>query len=125
MIVTLFPTRFTLDVDNYLAALLYWLPLAFCAVGYTVRTYRNCAADMDRRSKLRGYYNPTDTLGTLIGRAVITLLPVGNLLAAVFDLGFEAWTLVFKCLEKLFSVPLVPDSDKYSTIRNPETVEKK
>lgn len=95
--------------NQWIAFGLYWAPLAFCAVGYFARTMRNFTKDRSERIKPGGYYVPTDTLGTLIGRAVVTLLPVGNLLAAVFDLAPEVFGRFFKWISRVFNHPLVPD----------------
>jgi hypothetical protein len=45
--------------NSLLGVLLYWSPLAFCVVMYTVRTAKNHQRDAENR---RGgsYYHPTD-----------------------------------------------------------------
>ncbi len=95
--------------DAWLAGLLYWLPLGFCAVGYIARTARNFATDRRERVRPGAFYRPTDTLGSLIGRALVTMLPVGNLLAAIFDLSPEVFGKFFEWIGKVFNQPLVPD----------------
>ncbi len=47
-------------------------------------------------------YRPTDTVGTLIGRAFVSFLPVANLWAAMFDLAPDVF-------ERVFNQPLVPE----------------
>lgn len=88
--------------------LLYWLPLCLCAVAYIWRTWSNYQADVRGRATAeqseRGYYTPTDTYGSLIGRALATVTPGMNLIAAVFDAGPD----LFKYIEKTFNRPLVP-----------------
>ena len=90
-----------------LAVLLYWLPLAICVVGYTLRTardYRKDSADRDSEK----YYFPTLTLGTIIGRAIVSLIPVANLWAASFDVGYDMLRGFFSWIGRLFDQPLVP-----------------
>lgn len=116
---------FVLDVYNntLLAGLLYWLPLGFCAAGYIARTARNFATDRRQRTTPGVYYRPTDTLGSLIGRAVVSLLPIGNLLAAIFDLGPEVFGRFFEFIGRVFNQPLVPDLPDGQEIRNRRAVE--
>lgn len=97
--------------DTMLAILLYWLPLVVCTVGYLARTARNFIKDRALRETVGGGYYPTDTVGSLIGRAIVTLLPVANLWAAMFDLSPEIFSRCFKWLRMVFNQPLVPDSD--------------
>lgn len=99
--------------DGILVLLLYWLPLVFCVFGYFMRTWRNYQKDVARRDDPNpsGWgYVPTDTLGTLIGRALITILPFGNVCAAIFDLGPYVFGKFFWWIGELFSQPLVPDT---------------
>lgn len=95
--------------NKWIAFGLYWLPLVFCAFGYMLRTARNYRKDREERSKPGAYYHPTDTIGTLIGRGVMSIMPVGNLLAAVFDLSPEVFGRFFEWIGKVFDQPLVPD----------------
>lgn len=99
---------------NWLIAnVLYWGPLTFCIFGYTVRTWRHFKADTASRDKLSregksDHYMPTDRLGTLVGRAVVSLLPLANLWAATFDLAPEVFRRVFEWLGKVLDQPVVP-----------------
>lgn len=95
--------------DALLAGLLYWLPVAFCTLGYIARTARNFAHDRKQRITPNAFYRPTDTVGSLIGRAMVSILPVGNLLAAIFDLSPEVFGKFFDLLRRVFDQPLVPD----------------
>lgn len=93
--------------------LLYWLPLAVCTVGYIARTYNNYQKDLVARAawiddRTNKYYTPTDTVGTLIGRGIVSLVPVANLLAAVFDVAPRLLGNFFKMLGDIFDQPLVP-----------------
>jgi hypothetical protein len=98
--------------------LLYLVPLVFCLVFYTVRTVKNCRRDIATRArhnpKEGEYYCPTDTIGTLVGRALVSILPVANIWAAMFDLAPAVFGKLFKSLGKLFNQPLVPRQPKKS-----------
>lgn len=90
----------------WIAVGLYWLPLAVCAVGYVVRTWKNFRDDRAKRTEK--YYTPTDTIGTLIGRGIISVVPVANLCAAAFDLAPDMLSGFINRLAKIFNQPLVP-----------------
>lgn len=103
-----------MDVMNYvpaansvIAIALYWVPLAFCVVGYTVRTWRHFRDDLTRRTSGE-FYIPQDTVGTLIGRAVVTVFPMANLWAACFDVGPQIFSKFFAFIGRIFDQPLVP-----------------
>lgn len=57
-------------------------------------------------------YVPTDTVGAVIGRVVVSWLPVGNLWAALFDLGPEVFGRFFTWVGRVFDQPLVPGDRK-------------
>ena len=103
--------------NRWIAFGLYWLPLAFCAVGYLMRTARNFTKDRTERVRPGAFYHPSDTIGTLIGRAFVTMLPVGNVFAAVFDLAPEVFGRFFSWIGRVFDQPLVPDLPNGAEIR--------
>ena len=109
-----------LQLNSTLGLLLYWLPLAFCGYGYLLRTHRNYQKDKAKREEPGGYYAPTDTLGTLIGRGLVSVVPVANLCAATFDLGPEVFGRAFKLIGEVFDQPLVPDSESAKAKRGEE-----
>lgn len=101
-----------LKINSTLGILLYWLPLIFCGMGYFLRTYRNYQKDKAQRIKPgEPWYVPTDKIGTLIGRGLISIIPIANLCAAVFDVAPEFFSKFFERLEDIFNTPLVPDSE--------------
>lgn len=103
--------------NKWIAFGLYWLPVAFCAFGYVLRTARNFRKDRAKRVKIGAYYSPTDTVGTLIGRGLLTVIPLANVCAAVFDLAPEVFGKFFEWLGKVFNQPLVPDLPNGEEIR--------
>ena len=93
---------------------LYWAPLTLCAWGYTLHTWQNYQKDIVERDKYyanprdKMYYSPTDTIGTLIGRAIVTFMPVANLWVAVLGFGPRLFSGFFRRVGKIFDIPLVP-----------------
>lgn len=90
------------------SALAYWVPLSFCALGYTLRTWAHFRSDQRRRVDHGDAYSPTDTIGTLVGRAIVSVLPLANLWAAAFDLAPDFFAGFFKTLGRVLDQPLVP-----------------
>ena len=124
-------------MTGWLGLFLYWLPLSICAVGYTLRTAENYQKDLIERDKVRNlikkrkeldgnpeelerfnrnrdtdkyasYYSPTDKIGTLIGRALVSVIPVANLWAGMFDVAPRLFHRLIERIEKIFDTPLVP-----------------
>lgn len=91
----------------WIALGLYWLPLGICCVGYIIRTWRNYRKDRRARDTEK-YYTPTDTVGTLIGRGVVSVVPIANLYVAAFDLAPEMLGRFIERLGRIFDQPLVP-----------------
>lgn len=98
-------------LNGWLAVSLYWSPLLLCIFGYTLRTVRNYRLDLTDRDS-GGCYIPRDRVGTLIGRAFVSLLPIANLWAAAFDLAPKLFSGFFSFLGRVFDQPLVPKLDK-------------
>ena len=96
------------DLTGQMGLLLFWLPMVICGYGYTVRTfvrYRDCCEARDA-----GKYFNSDTVGTLIARAIVTFFPVMNLMAAIFDLGPNLFGSFFSAIGRMFDKPLVSKS---------------
>lgn len=109
----------TFVTDNYnsiLGILLYWVPLSLCVFGYTIRTARNYMEDTTNRAAVvkagSGYYHPTDTLGTLIGRGIASIFPVVNIWCALFDIAPLLFQKMFRWFGRVFNQPLVPAPKK-------------
>lgn len=121
-------------MTGWMGMLLYWLPLSICVVGYTLRTAENYQKDLIERDKYRksskirkemgsdelndyirknkdeysSYYSPTDKIGTIIGRALVSIIPVANLWAGMFDVAPRLFHRLIERIEKIFDTPLVP-----------------
>lgn len=99
------------EFTSLMGVLLYWLPASLCAYGYTARTWVNYQKDVKQRDetgKAGGMYWPTDTIGTLIGRGVATVMPVVNIWAASFDVAPKMFSALFEWFGRVFDQPLVP-----------------
>ena len=96
------------EFTSMMGMLLYWLPLAICAIGYSIETWVNYQKDLTDRARQGENYRPTDTVGDLIGRALVTTIPLANLWVAVFCSGPEYLGNFFRRIGALFNQPLVP-----------------
>lgn len=122
-------------MTGWMGMLLYWLPLSICVVGYTLRTTENYQKDLIERDKYRksskirkemgsdelndyirknkdeysSYYSPTDKIGTIIGRALVSIIPVANLWAGMIDVAPRLFHRLIERIEKIFDTPLVPE----------------
>lgn len=117
------------EFTGLMGLLLYWLPLSVCAIGYTLRTWKNMKNDIKARAAYEAWkaaeppasdttwsiwrqmgliYRPTDTVGTLIGRGLASIIPVCNLLCAACDILPKALSRFFERISAIFDQPLVP-----------------
>lgn len=104
--------------NQYIAFGLYWLPLAVCAIGYTIRSAQDIQNDKRSRDKTMkdgrpNFYLPTITIGTLIGRGLVSVIPVANLCAAIFSVAPEFLGSFFTWIGNAFNQPLVPERKGY------------
>jgi hypothetical protein len=108
------------EFTGWMGLVLYWLPASLCAYGYTLRTWLNYQKDTAAREKSEAakaetgralVYHPSDTIGTLIGRGVVTVCPVANLWAASFDVAPKMFASFFAWVGRVFDTPLVPRRD--------------
>lgn len=84
---------------------LYWLPLAFCLVGYTMKCWSDYRHDLAKRAER--FYSPTITVGTIIGRAFLSVTPVANIFAGVFDVAPKVFGDFLSWIGRVFDKPLV------------------
>jgi hypothetical protein len=113
----------TATFNSLFGIILYWVPVSLCLVGYTIRTGANVRADRIKRSRVeamptidasvsdstyREYYHPTDTIGSLVGRAIVSVIPIANLWAALFDVAPFMFGNFFIWIAKVLDQPLVP-----------------
>ena len=94
---------------------LYWIPFFLCFVGYIVRTAHNYITDRRTRSEKESkglIYYPTDKIGDIIGRAIVTILPIANIWGAMFDIAPIMFKRFFTWISDIFNQPLVPRREK-------------
>lgn len=68
---------------SHLALFTYWIPLAICFVTYFARLIKSYRRDLTARS--REYYEPELTVGAIVLMFFLSLTPVINMFAMVFD----------------------------------------
>jgi hypothetical protein len=102
----------TATFNSWIGIISYWVPVAICLVGYTVRTFVNCGKEYrERMSYAAGdlyRYEPTETVGLILGRMITCFIPIANLGVAVFDFGATYLEMFVKFLDRAFNQPLVP-----------------
>lgn len=104
----------TATFNSIFGICLYWVPMAVCFIGYTMRTSRNIQKDKEERAKYKkepddkNYYTPTDTIGDLIGRGIVSVVPMCNLWAASFDVSPKLFGKFYSWIGKTFNQPIVP-----------------
>lgn len=102
--------------NGLMGILLYWVPMLFCATFYTWRTAEGYMADRRAREKADAspanpagsFYHPRETIGGILGRALVSVLPVANIWAALFDLSPKVFGRAFTWIGRVFDQPLVP-----------------
>ena len=88
-----------------MGVMLFWVPMTLCAYGYITRTFQNYRKCCEARDSDK--YFQSDTIGTIIGRTIVTVMPILNLLAAIFDLGPMIFSKFFIMIGQAFDIPLV------------------
>lgn len=128
MIDTIVSTVKSFEWTGMMGVILYWIPLAMCAIGYTVRTLKNIAKDVKAREARESflaqtppnlseseersyrldapYYSPRETLGDIICRVLATFIPIVNLWCALTDVAVIQ--RIFSIIGEIFTQPLVP-----------------
>lgn len=71
------------------------------------RFYRSVKTENE---KYATYYSPTDRIGTLIGRALVSIIPIANLWAGMFDISPRLFSRLIERIEIIFNTPLVPSN---------------
>lgn len=59
-------------------------------------------------------YRPTDTYGSLLGRALLTIVPIANIFAAIFDVSPKLFRNLFDWISKVFDTPIVPPPPEHT-----------
>lgn len=67
--------------NSWIAVLLYWLPLALCTYGYTLRSVHKFRKDRAARADAEakdGFYIPSVSVGTLVGYSTLAVVPIAT-----------------------------------------------
>jgi hypothetical protein len=91
----------------WLSALLFYAPMLLCLYGYAVETWQDFQKDKADRDSAK-YYVPSLTVGVILGRALLTIIPVANLFAAIFSVGPKVFGDFFRFIGRVFDQPIVP-----------------
>jgi len=87
---------------SYLALYTYWVPLVICFVTYFARLVKAYHTDMATRN--REFYTPQLTIGAIVLMFFLSLTPVVNMFAMVFD----CLDSVIKWIGKTLDFGLIP-----------------
>ncbi len=104
-------SKSTITFNNWIGFALYWVPMYMCVICYFYRTTVNYQRDRVERtaaSKANVYYAPTDNVGIVVWRAVVSFIPILNLLALIFDLSPELFSRFYNFISMVLNKPLVP-----------------
>lgn len=85
----------------------YWLPLILCAIGYTGRTWVHANELRNPSDKWSYKYSNPITVGTIIGRILLTVTPCVNVIALVFGLSYDMLGSIFKWVGTVLEFELV------------------
>ena len=88
--------------------LTYWMPLALCALGYTVKTVKQIQRIKAFKGSKDGVGWVADlTVGTVLWRIFLTVTPIINVFALSFSLGIDMLSQVFKWIGSFLEFKLV------------------
>lgn len=99
------------EFNSLLGLLLFWVPLSLCVFGYTLRTASDYMTDKaERDGEDSTWYTPSLTIGIIVGRALVSIIPIANIWAALFDIAPKLFSKFFSFLGSTFDIALVPDT---------------
>lgn len=86
----------------------YWLPMILCFIGYTGRTWYQ-VKELKRPKKDNYDYSrvPPLTVGTIIGRILLSTIPLVNIIALVFGLSYDMVSKAGSWISKVLNFELV------------------
>lgn len=86
----------------------YWLPMILCFVGYTGRTwYQIKELRRGRTDKYEYRHLDSITVGTILGRVLLSVTPIVNIIALVFGLSYDMMNKVGSWISNILSFELV------------------
>lgn len=113
MIDTIISFMTNVELNSLMGFYLYWAPTIYCLVFYFARTVINYREDKARHQKYledprNNYYSPNENVGGIIGRIIVSFLPVINIWCALFDLTPGVVKRFSQYIGNLLNIPLVP-----------------
>lgn len=88
--------------------LAYLFPVLANLIYFSYVTYKNCRDDAATLSHSPDYYHPTDKVGDILYRVLITFFPVVNILFLLFEAIPLTFPKFVKTIESILEYPLVP-----------------
>lgn len=85
----------------------YWLPLVLCAVGYSVRTFKQIQLLKVYHLDKHARYVEDLTIGTVLWRVILTVTPIVNVFALSFSLLSDMLSTVSNWLGSILDFKLV------------------
>lgn len=103
----------TLVFNSILGICLYHLPLIICLLYYSIKSIRNYLIDkkhrMLKQQHITDYYYPTDTIGMLLERFIVCIVPIINLMSTIFVIMPDVCERYFVIINDFLSKPVVSD----------------
>lgn len=91
---------------SIIVLLFYAIPACICLISDVHKTVQDIKTDIRKRSE--AYYSPEVTIGRLLGKLLLTLIPVVNIIKALMYLLTDFAEIVISFVDKVLSTPLVP-----------------
>lgn len=105
-------------MTGVMGIILYWLPLATCAVVYMVKGYKKYQDQLVLRSNGEWFQEHDFTLGHILGGIFLCVCPVINLIAFLRECAWDVLRWIGNKFEKFFTFPLVRDSAGWKAKRD-------
>lgn len=84
---------------------LYVVPTVLCVIGYSIRTAKDVIHDL--KNKNETYYYPKTTVGTIIGRFGLSVIPVINIFVFFMDLAYDWVDKAARLTDRVLNTPVV------------------
>lgn len=95
--------------NSILGILLYWLPVLFCLVYRSVKTYKDIRYDIEKRNKGgTNHYQEPVTVGSLLFGVFLIFTPAINLLYTIFTTAPAVLNRFFRIIGDILNQPLIP-----------------
>ena len=85
----------------------YVVTAVLCLIGYFFRTIRKIKEDKANREQYGEWYAPQETIGTVLGRIIISIIPGLNITALLVDLFDETFEKIIPVIKRFINIPLI------------------